>query len=93
MNIESVLTELVEAGMLAKKMDNALHDAGFDGSPYFSIYGNIADAIYKLIGEHTETFDESITAHVLNPITLSTKEAVSILLKAHKWCSCANKQE
>ena len=82
MDIESVLKDLIAAGVLANKMDNMLNEAGFCSNPYFSIYGHIADAIYKLVGEHTDTFEESETYLVMNS-NISDKARLSILVNAY----------
>ena len=83
MDIESVLNDMASAGMIAKKMDDVLHKAGYDDNPYFSIYGHITDAIYKLIGESTETFEESVTYLVMNSM-ISDNRRLELLVKEYK---------
>ena len=66
MKIESVFLNLVDAGMMAKKMDKAMQDAGFDNNPYFEIYGCVAQAIIHMLGETEKDFEETRTEYVLS---------------------------
>ena len=66
--------------MKAKKMNDAMEQLGFPDNPYWDILGCISDAIYSLIGEDTQTFDESRTYSVLNNPDLTDEERVRILL-------------
>ena len=79
MNMKNVFADLVNAANMAQMMDSAMKSAGYDENPYFDIYGNIADAIYTLLGEHTNTFEESVTFKVLNSTHLSVDDAAEIL--------------
>jgi len=70
MDSKKVLTHLIRAGRDARNMENVLSTIGYEETPFFHMYGDICDAIYTLIGEKTETFDESITCAVMtDPIT------------------------
>ena len=84
MDMESVLKDLVDAWKLANDMDNAMRDHGFDNNPYFMIGGGIADAIYKLLCEHTDTFEKSVTYWALYSGYMERDERVRLLLDAYK---------
>lgn len=60
-----IFRKIVSAGITAKKADDALKDLGYTDTPYFQIYGNIADAVYAMLGETTETYEQSITYKIM----------------------------
>ena len=80
MNVQEVLKRLVEIAVKSLNAENALQAVGFDSTPYFDIYGSAADAIYYLIGEKTNTFDESVTYTVLHSDQYSNDQRVGILM-------------
>ena len=61
MDVKIILDHLVSAGRKAYKLDRKMHDIGYDHNPYFEIYGEIADAVYNILGERC-IFEESATA-------------------------------
>ena len=71
MDTKKVLTHLIKAGRDALHLESTLHDIGYDSTPYLSLYGEISEAIYCMIGEDTETFEESLTHHSMNDIFTS----------------------
>jgi len=56
---------LVRAARTAKKLDEELTNLGYAETPYAEIYSNIADAIYRLLNESTEKFEDSVTHTML----------------------------
>lgn len=60
-DIKDALLRLITAGLETKKMQESFLNSGLDDNVLFSIYGNIIDAIYYLLGEHTNTLEESVT--------------------------------
>ena len=66
MEIMEAFGKMVDVAITARDLDNAMQSAGFDETPYTEIYGGIADAIYSLLGEKTDTFEESVTYDVLS---------------------------
>ena len=82
MKIESVFRNLVDAGVRARKLDEAMKNAGFDDNPYFEIYGCVAQAIYSLLDEHTENYEDSIADYSLSDKLHGIQERVDVLLKA-----------
>ena len=70
MDSKKVLTHLIRAGRDARNLENVLSTLGYNETPYFNLYGDITEAMYTLLGENTESFDESITYAVMNdPLT------------------------
>ena len=82
MDVEFVINNLVAAGMKAKELDDAMQKAGYDSNPFFSIYGSIADAVYYMLGEETETFDKSVTYRAFNE-SMPDEQRAKILLDAY----------
>lgn len=77
--IRDVLACLIRAGMQARELDKKLTDCGYGNTPYGVIYGEIAEAIYKLTGEHTEEFEHSVTHTALNAPLLCEERRTAIL--------------
>lgn len=71
MDKKRVLTHLVKAGRDALHLEATLKSIGYEGTPYFDLYGEIADAVYEMLGEETETIDESITYAAMHDIYTS----------------------
>ena len=59
MNTKSVLTHLIRAGRDALHLEKTLTDIGYKETPYYNLYGEITDAIYAILDEHTDTIEES----------------------------------
>ena len=59
MNTKSVLTHLIRAGRDALHLEKTLTEIGYKETPYFNLYGDITDAIYGILNEHTDTIEES----------------------------------
>ena len=76
MEIREILRKMVTAGRTAYMCHTSMQDIGYDNTPYFDIYGEIADAIYVLIGENTQTYHESITYQTLTNLDMSISECV-----------------
>lgn len=59
MNATSVLTHLIRAGRDALHLEKTLTEIGYVETPYFNLYGEITEAIYGILDEHTDTIEES----------------------------------
>jgi len=59
MDARKVLTHLIRAGRDAIHLEKTLTDIGYKETPYFTLYGEITDAIYGILDEHTDTIEES----------------------------------
>lgn len=84
MNAKYVLTHLIRAGRDALHLDATLTDIGYRDTPYFSICGEIADAISYLLDERPETYEDS-TAYAAFHDIYSTDEQCAELL-AERIC-------
>lgn len=88
MNEKKVLTHLIRAGRDAINLENVLNQFGYKETPYFNLYGEIAEAIYAMLGEDTKSFDQSITHAVmhdpLTPDEVCAEELAKLLEKASK---------
>lgn len=80
--VREALLLMVKTGMMAKELDGKMLELGYSCTPYSVIYGRIADAMYALIGEKTETFDESVTYTALNAPYLCDSRRADILMYA-----------
>jgi len=59
MNTQFVLAHLIRAGRDALHLEKTLTEIGYKETPYFNLYGDITDAIYGILDEHTDTIEES----------------------------------
>ena len=71
MNTKQVLTHLIRAGRDAMHLEKTLENLGYKETPYFHLYGEICDAVYCLLGENTDAFDESETYAAMHDIFTS----------------------
>lgn len=80
-NVRDALLRMYRVAKMAKR-----YDAVFEGldTPYFRIYGEAVDAIYSLIGEHTETLEESETYNILHTQSLTEDRAVALLMNVYE---------
>lgn len=68
MDAKKVLTHLVKAGRDALHLEKTLNSLGYKATPYYNLHGEIADAIYCMLDENTESFDQSKTYAAMNDI-------------------------
>lgn len=83
MNTKSVLTHLIRAGRDAIHLEKTLSGVGYNETPYFNLYGDIIDAIYGILDEHTDTIEDSMAyAAIHDPFTpdeICAEELASIV--------------
>ena len=82
MNTKSVLTHLIRAGRDALHLENTLSDLGYMETPYFNLYGEIADAIYAMLDEHTDIEDSKAVAalnDIFTPDEICAEELASLV--------------
>lgn len=65
MDTKKILTHLIRAGRNAMSLENVLTSLGYKETPYFNLYGDISEAVYTLLGEKTESFEDSVTYAVM----------------------------
>jgi len=68
MKVKRALTHLLKAGRDALHLEKTLTDLGYGNTPYFNLYGEIADAMYCILGEDTDTFEDSATYNAMHDI-------------------------
>lgn len=83
-NIRAALLRGVKAARELLKASNAMKACGYDNNPFFDNYAKVADGIYYLIGEHTDTFEESVTYTALNAPILTDERRVELLLSVYR---------
>ena len=83
-NIRDALLRDVDACREMLKLHDAMAECGYMENPYWDTFATLADGIYKLIGEHTGTFEESITNLILTAPYLSTERRVEMLMAEYK---------
>ena len=79
MDEKKILTHLIKAGRDALHLERTLKQLGYSDTPYFDLYGEICEAVYCLIGEDTQTFDESLTHAAMNDIYSSDEMCAETL--------------
>ena len=85
--IRSAIARFVSAGMKAKHLHEQYLHNDLNVDPPFEIWGEILSGLYDLIGEETETFEESVTHLAMTAPLLSEERRVKMLysryLKIH----------
>ena len=68
MKVKRALTHLVKAGRDALHLEKTLAQLGYKETPYFNLYGEISEAMYCILEEDTDSFEESATHNAMNDI-------------------------
>lgn len=79
MNAQKVMLHLVRAGRDALHLDTTLTDIGYRDTPYFTIGGEIADAITYLLDENPETYEQSSAYAAFHDIYTSDEQYAELL--------------
>ena len=79
MDTKKVMLHLIRAGRDALHLDTTLTDIGYRDTPYFSIQGEIADAISFLLDEEPETYEESAAYSAIHDIYTSDEQCAEQL--------------
>lgn len=82
-NIRDALLRMVTTARFLKKMAEAYTVLGLDDNPHHNAYGDLMDAIYYLIGEHTEEFNKSVTYLAINAPILTDERRAELLLSEY----------
>jgi len=83
-DISKALAWIVRAASKAKKLDDGLIKHGYSTNPYGEIFECLSDAVYCLIGEQANRFEDSLTYIAFNADVLSEEHKISILLDEYK---------
>lgn len=84
MNIEESLKRMIHIAVSSAEADEAMRSIGFSSSPFFEIYGEAADAIFFLIGDRADRFENSVTYRAIHEEGLSEDERLAILMDEYK---------
>lgn len=82
--IRDALLRMVRTAMFLRKMADAYTTLGLDDNPHRQAYGDQCDAIYYLIGEHTEEFDKSVTWIAVNAPFLTEERRTEMLMSEYE---------
>lgn len=83
-NIKGALLHDVKAARNLYHLSEVSDAFGYQENPFYKNFGEIADSIYALIGEKTETFEESITYLALTTPHLTDERRASMLFSVYK---------
>ena len=78
-NVKDALFREVDVCREMLKLHDAMASCGYPENPFWDNFSTASDAIYKLIGEHTETFEESVTYLVLTAPYLTNERRAEML--------------
>ena len=84
MNVQEALKGIVNGAERAYNVDRLLQSAGYVETPYWDIYCTLADTLYRMIGEKTETFEQSVTCKALTAEDLTNNQRVNLLMKEYE---------
>ena len=84
MSTKSAFRNLTKAARNAHYFSESMRTAGYPSSPFADIYGQIADAIFDLLGEETETFDDSVTCASLLSFAITDDQCAEYLHRAYR---------
>ena len=77
--MKDAFVRLIRAAEKAKHMDSEMSKTGYENNLYADIFGDIADAIYDMLGENTNTFENSLTYSILNTDAITIDGRASLL--------------
>lgn len=80
--IRDALLRMIKTARFLKKMSEAYTVLGLDDNPHNEAFGDQCDAIYYLVGEHTEEFDKSVTWIAVNAPFLTDERRAELLMSA-----------
>jgi len=90
--MKDALLRMVRVARKAKELDEALLKMGYDETPYNDIYGEIAEAIYHLVGEDTKAIEESVTYTAITAPYLCDERRAAMLHHAYIRNCCPDFQ-
>lgn len=83
-NVRDALMRMVKAWDNGQKILDAYHKSGLDDNLIHDMCGDIAEAIYQLIGERADVWKESVTYLALYVPCLTQDRRVSMLMSEYK---------
>lgn len=83
-NVWNSVKHMLAAAETAKAMDEQMLKLGYETNPYSDIFGHIADAVYHLIRENKQNFEDSVTYVAMNTESLSKEEKLILLFRQYE---------
>lgn len=77
--MKDAFAKLIRTAEKARHMDNELAKIGYTDSLYADIFGDIADAIYLMLGETAKTLESSFTYVMLSTDAVSIDGRATLL--------------
>ena len=68
---------------MARNMDDGLIKHGYSNTPYADIFEGIADAIFYLVEENANRFEDSLTYILLYTDAITDESKVDLLLREY----------
>ena len=78
-NMKDALMRIINVAIEAKNIDEELSKHGYPDSPYAKFFGELAEGLYILVGEHSETFEESSTYAVMTAPFMDSERRAACL--------------
>lgn len=82
--IRDALLRMVKTAMFLKKMAEAYTTLGLDDNPHHEAFGDLVDAIYYIVGEHTEEFEKSVTWLAVTAPILTEERRAELLMSEYR---------
>ncbi len=64
-DVRKALDRMLKVADHAKTLDSSMVLCGYSNTPYLTLYGDAADAIIALIGEHPDVLEDSVTYNAI----------------------------
>ena len=77
--IREALMRLVRTCEMEEKLDCAMQQAGYTNNPHFDAWGEICDAICCLMGEKSDTLEETAVYNVLKSSETTDRKVDAML--------------
>jgi hypothetical protein len=94
--VKDALLRMVRSYRMVSELLDAYVKIGLVSETLQDAQGEIAEAVYQLLGEHTETFKDSVTCAVLVAPIMSDERKATILysewVRNHAWLNDKVKQ-
>lgn len=82
--LRDALKLLVQAGMSANELNDKLTKMGYSNTPYAALYGQIFDAVYRIVGEDTENMHDSATWTAMHAPLICDDRRADLLMYAYR---------
>jgi len=87
-NVKDALLHVVNVVLQARDIDRKMAEHGYTETPYGKFADELTEAIYALIGEHTETLEDSTTFKMLTAPFMDNERRAACLAYIHDTNFC-----